>query len=146
MARYKEITLTSNATNSGNQGRLTQIYRGLSTVGSDSNNFALYDIELIKRDILNHFSIRKGEKINNPEFGSIVWNILYEPLTSNAREELVKDVQAVLESDPRINPITINVVEKDYGIQFAIELEFVNYGQTETIIYNFDRDNGLTSS
>jgi phage baseplate assembly protein W len=56
-------------------------YRGLSTLGQNKK-FRLTDIELVKRDLLNHFQIRKGEKLMNPNFGSIIWNMLFEPLRS----------------------------------------------------------------
>ena len=42
-------------------------YRGFSS-NEIKNNFKLYDMELVKRDLLNHFYIRKGEKLENPNF------------------------------------------------------------------------------
>ena len=35
----------------------SQMYRGFSTVNTNSQNFALYDFELIKQDILNSFYV-----------------------------------------------------------------------------------------
>jgi hypothetical protein len=45
-------------------------YKGFSS-NETKNNFKLYDIELVKRDLMNHFYIRKGEKLENPNFGTI---------------------------------------------------------------------------
>ena len=58
-----------------------KMYRGISTVNEANSSFALYDIGLIKQDLLNHFHIRQGEKLENPEFGTIIWDILFDPLT-----------------------------------------------------------------
>ena len=45
-------------------------YRGFSTI-NQVKKFRLTDIELVKRDLINHFGIKKGQKLMNPEFGSI---------------------------------------------------------------------------
>ena len=62
MSNYKEINISTNSINSGNDKRRSQIYRGISTVNPNTTNFNLYDADLIKQDLLNHFNIRKGEK------------------------------------------------------------------------------------
>ena len=144
MAQYNEITVTGQQPNLANN-KTSQIYRGTSTVNSEAKGFALYDVELIKQDILNHFNIRKGEKIYNPNFGSIVQDLLYEPFTPNVREQLEEDVKQVLASDPRIVVNEIVIREQETGIQIGIELEYKKYSQVETILYNFDRETGLTS-
>ena len=50
-----------------NNQRRTQLFKGFSTVGRDFEDVALYDYELVRADLLNHFNIRKGEKLENPE-------------------------------------------------------------------------------
>ena len=34
--------------------------------------------------------IRKGEKLENPEFGTIIWDCLFEPLTEDLRETIAQ--------------------------------------------------------
>ena len=41
--------------------RNTRIFRGHSTVGRTFADSKVYDIELVKQDLLNHFNILKGE-------------------------------------------------------------------------------------
>ena len=48
----------------------TRIFRGHSTVGRTFADTKIYDIELVKQDLLNHFNIIKGEKLENPDFGT----------------------------------------------------------------------------
>ncbi len=55
------------------------LYNGFSTLNG-SKKFKLTDFELVKQDLQNHFGIRKGEKLMNPEFGTIIWDLLFEPL------------------------------------------------------------------
>ena len=60
-------------------------FRGFNTV-NQVKKFRLTDLDLVKRDLLNHFQIRKGEKLMNPAFGSIIWNMLFEPLTDETKK------------------------------------------------------------
>ena len=39
----------------------SRAYRGLSTVNPENTSSTLYDLALIKQDLLNHFHIRQGE-------------------------------------------------------------------------------------
>ena len=64
----------------------------MSTVNEESNSHILHDVSLIKQDIINHFHIRQGEKLSDPEFGTIIWDILYEPLTETLKEIIAKNV------------------------------------------------------
>lgn len=140
MARYNDITIKPNKTNKGNAGRTSQIYRGMSTI-SGNRNHKLYDIELIKQDLVNNFHIKKGEKIYQPEIGTIIWGLLFEPFTENVREQIVSDIVAIIDRDPRIVVDAMEVVEKDYGIQVSCVLTFVEYDVSQALRFNFDRDN-----
>ena len=42
------------------------MYKGFSSITSDKN-YSLTNFDLVKRDLQNHFYIRKGEKLMNPE-------------------------------------------------------------------------------
>ena len=66
----------------------SKAYRGMSTISNETQGVKLYDIALIKQDIVNHFHIRYGEKLENPEFGAIIWDVLYDPLTDALKEAL----------------------------------------------------------
>jgi len=143
MAQYKEINVDGK-TDVVTTEKTSQIYRGTSTVNDQSKNFSLYDIELIKQDVLNQFSIRKGEKIYNPNFGSVIWDLIHEPLTESTTEILENDVRQVLRSDPRIIVENITIFEQEHGIQISIEINFKDYNQLETMVYSFDRNSGLS--
>jgi len=143
MAQYKEINIETNLTNVNNATKVSQFYKGVSTVNQTSKTFSLYDTELIKQDILNHFNTRKGERIYNPNFGTSIWSTLYEPLTDDVREQIMADVTAVIKADPRVIARDIIIQEQGYGIQVQVELEFSAYDKVETMTLAFDRENGL---
>lgn len=103
------------------------------------------DFELVKQNLYNHFNIRKGEKLMQPNFGSTIWNMLFEPLTEEIRQIIVDDVRTVVAYDPRVNVSNVFVTQFDHGIQLVVELSYVPNNQLETLILNFDsRSKSLT--
>ena len=54
-------------------------YKGFSTVNNNFGSSKLTDTDLIKRDLLNHFAIRKGEKLMNGEFGTSLRDLIMDP-------------------------------------------------------------------
>jgi len=121
----------------------SQSYRGLSTVNPDNLSYTLYDIGLIKQDLLNHFHIRQGEKLENPEFGTIIWDILFEPLTENLKEAIADNVTTIINSDPRINANRVIVDQYESGIQIECELQYLPYNISEKMKLQFDQNNGF---
>jgi phage baseplate assembly protein W len=120
-------------------------YKGLSTVSADSNSFALYDINLIKQDIINHFHIRQGEKLENPEFGTIIWELLFDPLTEDVKNLIIENVKTVINSDPRVKTDQVTVSVYETGIQVECELTYLPYNISEALRFKFDQDNNIFS-
>ena len=57
-------------------------YRGFSTRHSPKK-YSLTDYQLAKQDLLNYFNIRKGEKLMQPNFGTIVKQVVFESMTQD---------------------------------------------------------------
>jgi phage baseplate assembly protein W len=115
-------------------------YRGISTVNPNTREFKLFDLGLIKQDIINHFHIRLGEKLENPSFGTIIWDVLYEPLTDSLKDAIVKNVTDIINYDPRVNVIKVTVDSFEFGIQVECELVYLDYSISEQLRFEFDRD------
>ena len=107
-------------------------YRGFNTI-NQSKKFRLTGLELIKRDLLNHFSIRKGEKLMNPDFGTIVWNTLFEPLTAELKKTVLDDVKKVVSYDPRIAVNQVLLDDFEHGLQIQVTLTYLPDATTHTI-------------
>lgn len=121
-------------------------YRGFSTI-NQVKKFRLTDAELVKRDLINHFSIRKGQKLMNPNFGSIIWNMLYEPLTADVKSTIVDDVRRIVSYDPRLRVDNVVLDEFEHGIQIQIELTFLpgNFSDLLNLEFN-SNSNTLNAS
>jgi phage baseplate assembly protein W len=126
------------ATVTQNQGQFT--YKGFSS-SEASKNFKLYDINLVKQDLINHFYIRKGEKLENPEFGTVIWDMLFEPFTPDVKEIIAKDVEAIINYDPRFAVTEINIDSTDQGMRIQADLVYIPFNITERMTLNFDKNN-----
>jgi len=114
------------------------IYKGFSTVGR-SKHFRLVDFELVKQDLTNYFNIRKGEKLMNPEFGTIIWDMIFEPLNENTKATIMSDIKRIVGYDPRLAAQDVIVTEYDRGIQIELDLIYVQSDQRSKLRLQFDQ-------
>lgn len=132
---YKQISLPSTES----PAVKSRIYKGFSTVGKTGNDWKKYDIDIVKQDLMNHFHVRQGEKLNDPTFGTIIWELLYEPLTDNIKQLILEDVNRIVNYDPRIIVENITVSDHTHGIDIACTLTYINYKITEKLNMKFER-------
>lgn len=113
-------------------------YRGFSTYNR-FKKFRLTDFELAKQDLFNIFNIRKGEKLMNPGFGTIIWDVLFDPFTSETKQQIVDDIKRIAQYDPRLALAEVTVTQYEYGIQLALELTYIPTNQTEQMFISFNQ-------
>jgi len=138
---YKQIVVPGNQ--SQNEVPEQRAYRGISTVDPDASDFVLYDIALIKQDIINHFHIRQGEKLSDPGFGTIIWDVLFEPLTDQLKEAIANNVTRIINYDPRVSVEEVVVDSYESGIQIECTLTYKPYNISESMKMKFDEDAGF---
>ena len=115
------------------------LYRGFSTVNR-SKKFRVTDVELVKQDLINHFNIRKGERVMNPNFGTVIWSMLYEPLDEQTRQIIIDDVKKIVGYDPRLQLTNITIIEQEHGIQIELDLIYIPTNQTTALNLQFDQE------
>ena len=122
-----------------------QMFSGFSS-RAEQSNYKLYDFELIKQDLINRLSIRKGERLENPEFGTIIYDVLFEPLTEDLRQAILDDITANVNADPRISADNIIVSQAGQGISVQVDLTYRPYNITEKLAFGFDENSTLRLS
>lgn len=120
-----------------------KMYKGFSTVSENTENFALYDFQLIQQDLLNHFYTRQGERLMNPTFGTVIWDLLFEPLTEEIKNVITENVNQIINYDPRINATQVTVTQYESGIQIECLLTYLPYNISQAMQLRFDQNNGL---
>lgn len=138
---YEKIVIKT--ARSGNLTPTTKTYKGFSSVSDESQSYSLYDLSLIKQDLINHFHIRKGERLENPEFGTIIWDVLFEPLTDEIKTLVANDVEQVINYDPRISANEVVITAYDSGLLVECSVTYLPYFITEKLTFRFDQSNNL---
>lgn len=116
-----------------------QLFVGFSTDGRRASDSTIYDVELVKQDLRNHFFTRKGERVMLPEFGSIIWDLLFEPFDDGVVEDIREDAVDIINQEPRVQLQNINIIEFDYGVRLEAELLYQPFDSVGTLALDFDR-------
>ena len=116
------------------------LYKGFSTYNRQKK-FRVADFDLVKQDLLNHFNIRKGEKLMNPEFGTIIWNMIFEQFTEDIKNAIVDDVKRIAAYDPRISVSNVFITEYEYGLQIELMLTYIQSNTAGVMKLQFSKDN-----
>jgi len=113
-------------------------YIGYSTIDSISGAKTLTDADLAKRDLLNHFHTRRGERVGNPTFGSILPELVFEPLDEATEQEARDDVDKIVNNDPRWNVLeTLLSKPTEHSLEIKVRLEYIDTGTAEELFLNF---------
>ena len=80
----------------------------------------------------------------NPRFGSIIWDLLMEPLTEEVRELLNQDIVEICNSDPRVVPTQLDLTEYENGYILDVTLLLKGTDQSANMRLTFDQKLGLT--
>jgi len=110
------------------------LYKGYSSFEFQRNkNFKLQDIELVKMDLLNHIFTKKGSRVMMPTFGSIIPELVFEPLDQDTLDTLENEVLTVINFDPRVELVSLDIVPNyetnSVGVLanlFYIELDMID--------------------
>jgi len=120
-------------------------FKGFSTIGLQ-NRWKLEDTELVKRDILNHFQTRRGERLNNPGFGSRIWEFTFEGMSDELREAIANDAQSIIDAEPRVNLKDITVQQFQHGFQIEMDLYFINQDVSQAMYVQFNQEAQIMTS
>ena len=93
--------------------------------------------------IRDSFHISQGEKLENPTFGTIIWDVIQDPLTEELEQAISEDVTNIINTDPRVNATEVIVTPFESGLQIEVELEYLTYNVSERLRLTFDEKNGL---
>lgn len=98
---------------------------GYTTIDQQYSSKTLTNLELAKRDLLNHFHIKKGEKWTDPNFGSDLSIYIFQPLDDVTFNEIKEAVYEVISYDPRFDLRSDNIVVNQDSHSVTVDIELV---------------------
>ena len=141
MAKVK-LTRTTTSDPLGTANRI-KTYVGFSSVNRDFDSNTLYDYELARTDLLNAFYIKKGEKLELPDYGTIIYDTLFEPFTSEISKAIEEDVIEIVGRDPRWALDTLAIDQAEYGLNLSLDVLYIPYSISESLSLAFNQESGL---
>jgi phage baseplate assembly protein W len=130
MTRYKGFT-----THNYGKNVYTHTSTPTSALAATVTNFSIIDVDLVNRDLLNHIYTRPGERVMMPTFGTIIPDLVFEPLDDNTISLVEEEVLKVVTYDPRVNLINMTTVP-DYdtqSISVVVTLLYIELNITQNL-------------
>ena len=116
---------------------MATLFKGFSTVDKVRAPYTLTDAELVKRDLLNHFYTRVGERVMRPTFGSVIWDYLMEPEHPDTQEIIKEDIERIVGSDPRAELVDINLTILDHTIQAEVQIRYTLLNSSDVLFLEY---------
>ena len=88
--------------------QLKRRYVGFSTVGNEGIK-TLYDSSLVEQDLKNVFNTVKGSWLMDPSYGSIIWSLLFEPVSESISNLIESDTIAIFQAEPRVKLSSLSI-------------------------------------
>ncbi len=120
---------------------MATLFKGFSTVDKVRAPYTLTDADLVKRDLLNHFYTRIGERVMRPTFGSVIWDYLMEPQDPDTQNIIEEDVKRIVDSDPRVEFQETNLLVLDHTIQVEVKIKYKLLGSEDTLFLEYVTSN-----
>lgn len=121
------------------------LYRGFSTQNYETTRtLKLNDIDLVKRDLLNHIFTRRGERVMMPTFGTSIPDMPFEPLDDDTIQTLYDEVFQVIQFDPRVELLELKVTP-DYdtnAVTVDATVRYVELNVVDSIDFNITFEEG----
>ena len=118
---------------------------GFSTLSGDRHDsYKLYDIQLVRQDLYNHFFTRIGERIMRPEYGCRIWNYLMEQFTPEVAELTKNEVMRICHSDSRVELIDTLVFSSGHALVVSATVNYKPFNVVDTFRLNFENNQSNT--
>ena len=78
-----------------------------------------------------------------PTFGTIIWDLLFEPLTPQLIQLITQNVNQIVNFDPRVKASDVIITPYETGLRIECVLTYLPYNISESMKLTFDQSNTL---
>jgi phage baseplate assembly protein W len=131
--------MASNQSGLVQQNRITRkpYFVGFNTVGQPNPPYSLTNVDLVKRDINNQFATPMGSRVMLPNFGTRIYEYLFDPFDEYTKNTIIEDAVRVIQSDPRVSLVNIDVFQEDQALNIVMTLLFKPESITDNMFVTF---------
>jgi phage baseplate assembly protein W len=103
---------------------MAALYKGFSSYEFERvKEFAISDVELVKLDLLNHIYTRRGSRVMMPTFGTVIPELVFEPLDAITTEILEDELRKVFDFDPRVEIVRFELLVNEDANRVDVQVE-----------------------
>ena len=103
--------------------------------------YKLTDTNLVVQDFLNALSIKQGDKVGQPGYGTNLWDFIFDPNTTELRGQIENEIRRVASLDPRLFIGTIDVFSRENGVLIELEIQVSPFNNTTQLGFFLNRFN-----
>lgn len=90
---------------------------------------------------MNTFQTRRGERVMRPNYGTIIYDLLMDPMDEITEEAVVEDVRNILRGEPRVEIVDIELRVMEEVLRIDVVLNFAPHNIVEKLFIEYDRRN-----
>jgi phage baseplate assembly protein W len=107
--------------------------------------YKLSDVQLVIQDFVNALNIRLGEKVGQPQYGTTLWNFVFEPNTPDIQFALETEIRRVAQQDPRIILDFVRCFPQENGLLMEVQFAVTPFNQASLLSVFFDSSTNTAS-
>lgn len=107
--------------------------------------YQLVDNDLVIQDFINALNIRRGTKVGQPGYGTILWDLLFEQNVAEIQDEIENEIRRVARQDPRMVFNLVKAYPYNNGILIEIQMAVQPINQPVAIKINLNIKNNTAT-
>lgn len=119
---------TTNA-QAGVDGGFGNIFTPINT----GKKYRLVDEQLVLQDFLNALNIPQGQKVGQPDYGTTLWDFIFEPNTADVQFKLETEIKRIAGLDPRLLLNSVKAFPQENGILMEVEIAVAPFNNATTL-------------
>lgn len=112
-------------------------FTGFSTVDRSLPPYTLTNVELVKRDLQNHFATPLGSRVMLPAYGTRIHELLFEQFDDYTKNAVIEDAVNIVQQEPRVDLLNIDIQKDDQTLVLLITLLFKPENVTDNLYVSF---------
>jgi phage baseplate assembly protein W len=73
----------------------------------------------------------------------VIWDMIFEQFTEDVKNMIAKDVEEIINYDPRIVVNEVQVDSTDQGIRIEANVTYIPFNINERMTFDFDKENSI---
>lgn len=115
---------------------------GVGTINNPpklTKKYKLAGEQLVIQDFINSLSIKQGDKVGNPSYGTKIWSFIFEQNGPELAQSVVDEIQRMASQDPRIIMNYIVPYQEEHGILLEIQMSVQPFNNVIDLKFYLDK-------